>query len=70
MKITIPTTDDCGLESQVSDHFGRSPFFAVVDTVTGEVHLITNQGQHFGGRQETLRSSLLMRQLTLFSALV
>jgi predicted Fe-Mo cluster-binding NifX family protein len=51
MKITIPTLDNGGLDAFVSDHFGRSPFFTVVDTVTEEVHSITNQGQHFGGPQ-------------------
>ena len=51
MKITIPTLDSGGLDAFVSDHFGQSPFFTVVDTVTEEVHAITNQGQHFGGPQ-------------------
>jgi predicted Fe-Mo cluster-binding NifX family protein len=51
MKVTIPTIDDNGLQSFVSEHFGRSPFFTVVDMDTEAVHSISNQGQHFGGSQ-------------------
>jgi predicted Fe-Mo cluster-binding NifX family protein len=49
MKIAIPTVNDAGLESVVSEHFGRSAFFAIFDTETKEIHSVGNQGQHFGG---------------------
>jgi predicted Fe-Mo cluster-binding NifX family protein len=49
MKITIPTTNNIGLESCVSDHFGRSPFLTTLDTSTEEIHSQVNRGHHFGG---------------------
>jgi predicted Fe-Mo cluster-binding NifX family protein len=42
MRICIPTKDDRGLESGVSGHFGRAPFYAVVETETGEVAMESN----------------------------
>lgn len=45
MKICIPTMDSNGLESRAHGHFGSAPFFAVVDTVTGEVGVGPNAGQ-------------------------
>jgi len=49
MKITIPTIDDLGLESQVSGHFGQANFFVTVDTETKDVEVTTNTGEHHGG---------------------
>ncbi len=37
MRICIPTETDEGIGAPVSRHFGRAPFFSVVDSVTGEV---------------------------------
>ena len=45
MKICIPTMDNNGLESRAHGHFGSAPFFAVVDTVTGEADITPNAGQ-------------------------
>jgi predicted Fe-Mo cluster-binding NifX family protein len=45
MKICIPTMDSNGLESRAHGHFGSAPFFAVVDTVTGEIDVAPNAGQ-------------------------
>jgi predicted Fe-Mo cluster-binding NifX family protein len=30
-RIVIPVEDERGLEARVAEHFGRAPFFAVVD---------------------------------------
>ena len=49
MRITIPTEDDRGLDAQVASHFGRSAYFITVNTETEEVHILQNQGHHFGG---------------------
>ena len=37
MLIAIPTMDDRGLESEVSMHFGRAPFFTFVEVEDGEI---------------------------------
>ena len=51
MKITFPTNDLKGLESQLADHFGRAPTFTIFDSETDELKIIDNSGEHFGGRQ-------------------
>lgn len=30
-RIVIPVVDEKGLKSQLAEHFGRAPYFAVVD---------------------------------------
>lgn len=37
MKLCIPTTDRNGLNSRVSEHFGRAPFHIVIDLDTHEI---------------------------------
>jgi len=51
MKITFPTNDGSGIESQLADHFGRAPTYTMIDLETEEVKVIDNSGEHFGGRQ-------------------
>jgi predicted Fe-Mo cluster-binding NifX family protein len=43
MKICVPTENDKGLDSTVYGHFGSAPFFAVTDTETDHVEVITNR---------------------------
>jgi len=43
MKICIPTEDDRGLDALLADHFGRAPFFTIVDRETKAVHAIENR---------------------------
>lgn len=51
MKICIPTEDDRGLDSRLCGHFGSAPFFALVDTDSGEVEIAPNPGhEHSHGR--------------------
>ena len=50
MKICIPSMDDKGLESKVSDHFGRAPFFTLVDTESNAMEVMVNPDCHHGGQ--------------------
>ncbi|EKD52019.1 MAG: hypothetical protein ACD_62C00130G0003 [uncultured bacterium] len=46
MKICVPTKNNNGLQSEVSDHFGSAPFFMIVDTDTAKCEAIINNNQH------------------------
>lgn len=48
MNICIPVEADKGLGSPVCAHFGSAPAFMVVDTDTGNRHVIVNGNQHHG----------------------
>ena len=52
-RIVIPVEDESGLEARVAEHFGRAPFFAVVDlNENGEIlstKTEANKGEHHGG---------------------
>ncbi len=53
VRIAIPVIDQAGLDAQLSEHFGRAPYFAVVEldekrqVVSQET--VANVGEHFGG---------------------
>ncbi|MHA1410285.1 MAG: NifB/NifX family molybdenum-iron cluster-binding protein [Candidatus Odinarchaeia archaeon] len=52
MRIVVPLINDKGLESSISPHFGRAPFFGVVEVSedgTYSVVIKSNTSQHFGG---------------------
>ncbi|MBC7361490.1 MAG: NifB/NifX family molybdenum-iron cluster-binding protein [Candidatus Aminicenantes bacterium] len=53
-KIVVPIEDKNGLGARLSDHFGRAPYFVIVELdETGEVSslkTISNYDEHFGGR--------------------
>ena len=49
MKIAIPSMDDSGLSAAISEHFGQTPFFTIVDTEADQVTAIANPG-HQGDR--------------------
>lgn len=42
MKICLPTLDARGLEAELSPHFGRAPFFTLVDRVADRIETIDN----------------------------
>ena len=52
-RIVVPVVDESGLNAQLSEHFGRAPFFAVVDLGENDeisnVKTVANVGEHFGG---------------------
>ena len=56
-KIVIPVADESGLNAQLAEHFGRAPYFAIVDLdENGEVssvRTIPNIGEHAGGVGQT-----------------
>ena len=53
MRVVIPVVDESGLDAQISAHFGRTPFFAVIDLDENgqmiEQKTVPNAGEHFGG---------------------
>jgi len=49
MRIAVPSADDSGLDAPLFDHFGRAPFYVIVDTDTGSVESIQNRSKHMGG---------------------
>jgi predicted Fe-Mo cluster-binding NifX family protein len=52
-RIVVPVEDEAGLEAQVAHHFGRAPYFVVVDlNDNGQVLNVRtelNTGEHMGG---------------------
>jgi predicted Fe-Mo cluster-binding NifX family protein len=53
LRIVIPVVDESGLNAPISEHFGRTPFFALIDLdkngqVVGQ-KTVPNAGEHFGG---------------------
>ncbi len=53
-KIVIPVEDRRGLDSKLAGHFGRVPYFAVIelqeDGQLASIKTIANFDEHFGGR--------------------
>ncbi len=48
MRIAIPCYIG-GLDDFVCEHFGRAEVFTIFDTETGEVEIVRNTSEHFGG---------------------
>ena len=46
MKVCFPVSNNEGLQSPVSNHFGSAPLFVVVDTDSGEVAEVINRDLH------------------------
>jgi predicted Fe-Mo cluster-binding NifX family protein len=46
MKICIPTETTSGRDSNVSEHFGSSPFFTIYDDATDTFDTVANSNQH------------------------
>ena len=44
MKLCIPTTTDEGADAPVSGHFGRAPYYTIVDTDTSRIEVLENPG--------------------------
>jgi predicted Fe-Mo cluster-binding NifX family protein len=53
MRIVIPVSEEKGVDSRLSQHFGRAPFYAIIDlNEKGEIigkETIANTSEHFGG---------------------
>lgn len=52
-RLVVPVLDESGLNARLSEHFGRAPYFAVVDLdESGQVtdqKTVPNVSEHFGG---------------------
>ena len=52
-RVVIPVEDEKGLEAKVAQHFGRAPYFAIVELNQDEqvvnVKTEANTGEHMGG---------------------
>jgi predicted Fe-Mo cluster-binding NifX family protein len=53
VRIVVPVSDDRGIDAQLSQHFGRAHFYAIID-LDEEGHVIgqgtiANTSEHFGG---------------------
>jgi len=53
VRLVVPSSEEKGLDSQLSQHFGRAPFYVVVDLdEKGNIisdSSIPNTSEHFGG---------------------
>ena len=55
MKIVIPVANESGLDAQLSEHFGRAPYFTIVEldknrSVVSQ-RTVPNTGEHFEGSE-------------------
>jgi predicted Fe-Mo cluster-binding NifX family protein len=52
-RIVIPAEDSNGLDARLSEHFGRAPYFIIVeldeDGNIVNVQSVSNESEHFGG---------------------
>jgi predicted Fe-Mo cluster-binding NifX family protein len=51
-RIVIPAEDGNGLNARLSEHFGRAPYFIIVELEDGSVtsvQVVPNESEHFGG---------------------
>jgi predicted Fe-Mo cluster-binding NifX family protein len=52
-RIVVPTEEDNSLDSKLAEHFGRAPYFTVIDlnekNEISNVKTIQNVGEHVGG---------------------
>ena len=53
-RVVIPTSDKNGLDAVPSEHFGRAPYFAVLEIgekgSVSNIEFIQNTSEHFGGK--------------------
>jgi len=53
VRIVVPVSDERGIDARLSEHFGRAPYYAIID-LDDEGHIIgqgtmANTSEHFGG---------------------
>jgi predicted Fe-Mo cluster-binding NifX family protein len=49
MKVCIPSVGKKGLDENVSPHFGRAPYYTIVDLENMSSDVVENSSDHFGG---------------------
>jgi len=56
-RVVVPAVDESGMNAQLAEHFGRAPFFAVVELdengEVSDVKTVPNVGEHAGGMGQT-----------------
>ena len=50
MRIAIPSNGPKGLKETVAEHFGRCPFYTILDEKGLFLELLENTGSHMGGQ--------------------
>jgi predicted Fe-Mo cluster-binding NifX family protein len=63
-RVIIPVEDESGLEAHLAEHFGRAPYFTVVDFENGKVSNIKtepNTGEHLGGTRHPHENLLALK---------
>jgi predicted Fe-Mo cluster-binding NifX family protein len=64
-RIVIPVLDASGLDAQLSEHFGRAPYFAVIDLdENGNIsnqRTVPNVGERFGGSGQRANTILQLK---------
>ena len=53
MIICIPTTDEAGLRARLSPHFGKAPYYTLVDTDGWTLRTVINTNEHHAHGQCT-----------------
>lgn len=57
MRLCLPTVDNRGLATALSDHFGSAPCFTLIDSETGTMEVIPNHHDaHAPGRCDPTRA--------------
>jgi predicted Fe-Mo cluster-binding NifX family protein len=49
MKVALPTMGRLGLDEEVAEHFGKAPYYTIVDTETMATEILANEFEHAGG---------------------
>lgn len=63
-KLIVPAEGNEGTDAQVASHFGRAPFFTVVELQDGKVvntKTVQNTGEHFGGQRHPHENLLSLK---------
>lgn len=54
VRIAIPVENEGGLDARLAEHFGRAPYFVLVNLdeegKIADVKTVSNSGEHFGGK--------------------
>jgi len=71
VRIVIPVLDESGVNARLSEHFGRAPYFAVIDLdENGRIssqRTVANISEHFGGTGRPPDRILQLRPNTLIT---
>ena len=57
VRIVVPVMDEAGMKSQLSEHFGRAPYFTIVELdenrSVASQRTVPNTGEHFEGTEHS-----------------